>query len=125
MDTTEETIMGPRPTAEKVQELRDDIVNSLQEMLADKLEEVKIIQEQLARLSPDHVHDFSMTDPYGDKGKYTGQIRNNKCHGKGTMKYDDGREYSGEYRRWEWGMRYKAVIRNIISCTTIERRPKK
>jgi hypothetical protein len=47
-----------------------------------------------------------MVDPYGDKGLYTGQVMNpssscagggdnNKAHGKGTMKYEDGRVYVG------------------------------
>ena len=39
-----------------------------------------------------------MVDPYGDTGKYTGQVQNDKPHGKGTMKYDDGRVYVGTYQ---------------------------
>ena len=46
-----------------------------------------------------------MVDPYGDTGKYTGQVNpngENKPHGKGTMKYDDGRVYVGEWSDGRW-----------------------
>ena len=62
--------------------------------------EVAIIQEQLAILSKHHVRETNMVDPYGDTGKYTGQVQNDKPHGKGTMKYDDGRVYVGTYQRY-------------------------
>jgi hypothetical protein len=81
----------------KVQQLREEAVGHLEGLLADKLEEVAILQEQLALLSKHHVRDTHMVDPYGDAGEYTGQVHDDKPHGKGTMKYDDGRVYVGEY----------------------------
>jgi hypothetical protein len=79
----------------KITQLREDAVTYLEDMLADKLEEVAILQKQLAALSKHHVRDTEMMDPYGDSGKYTGQVHNEKAHGKGTMKYNDGRVYVG------------------------------
>ena len=80
----------------KLNQLREDAVGYLEELLADKLEEVQILQKQLALLSKHHVRDANMVDPYGDAGKYTGQVHNEKPHGRGTMNYDDGRVYVGE-----------------------------
>lgn len=79
----------------KITQLREDTVAYLEDLLADKLEEVAMIQKQLTILSAHHVRDTDKVDPYGDVGKYTGQIHNEKSHGKGTMKYDDGRIYVG------------------------------
>jgi hypothetical protein len=79
-----------------VRQLREEAVGHLEGLLTDKLEEVAILQEQLALLSKHHVRDNHMMDPYGDMGKYTGHVHNEKPNGKGTMKYDDGRNYSGE-----------------------------
>ena len=79
----------------KLRQLRDEAVMHLETLLADKLEEVSILQAQLAMLSKHHVRDTHMVDPYGDTGVYTGQVENEKPHGKGTMKYDDGRIYVG------------------------------
>ena len=80
----------------KLNQLREDAVGYLEELLADKLEEVQILQKQLALLSKHHVRDANMVDPYGDAGKYTGQVHNEKPHGRGTMNYDDGRVYVGK-----------------------------
>jgi hypothetical protein len=81
----------------KVRQLREEAVGHLEGLLSDKLEEVSILQEQLALLSKHHVRDTQMVDPYGDMGKYTGHVHNDKPNGRGTMKYDDGRVYVGEY----------------------------
>ena len=81
----------------KLQQLREEAITHLETMLADKMEEIAIIQEQLALLSKHHVRDTNMVDPYGDTGQYTGQVENEKPHGKGTMKYDDGRVYVGKF----------------------------
>ena len=81
----------------KVRQLREEAVGHLEGLLADKLEEVAILQEQLALLSKHHLRDAHIVDPYGDMGSYTGNVHNGKAHGKGTMKYDDGRIYVGEY----------------------------
>lgn len=80
----------------KITQMREEAVAYLEDLLADKLEEVAILQQQLAILSKHHVRDTNMVDPYGDAGKYTGQVHNEKPHGKGTMKYDDGRVYVGK-----------------------------
>lgn len=85
--------------------LREQAVTQLEDMLAIKMEEVAILQEQLASLSNHHVKEAKMVDPYGDSGIYTGQIHVDsngrpKPHGKGTMKYNDGRVYVGE---WDQG----------------------
>jgi hypothetical protein len=82
----------------KVRQLREEAVGHLEGLLTDKLEEVAILQEQLALLSKHHVRDIQMIDPYGDVGNYTGPVHNDKMEGNGTMKYDDGRVYAGEYR---------------------------
>ena len=71
----------------KVKQLRDDAVAVLEEMLATKMEEVGILQEQLALLSKQHVREAAMVDPYGDSGIFTGQINNEKPHGKGTSSH--------------------------------------
>jgi hypothetical protein len=81
----------------KITQMREGAVAYLEDLLADKLEEVATLQQQLAFLSKHHVRDTNMVDPYGDSGKYTGQVNNDKPHGKGTMKYEDGRVYFGEY----------------------------
>lgn len=86
----------------KVKQLRDDAVAVLEEMLATKMEEVGILQEQLALLSKQHVREAAMVDPYGDSGIFTGQINNEKPHGKGTMKYEDGRIFVGEWSEGRW-----------------------
>ena len=79
----------------QIKQLREEAVVHLEGLLADKLEEVSMIQDQLALLSRHHVRETSMTDPYGDTGIYTGQVKNDKPQGRGTMKYDDGRVYVG------------------------------
>jgi hypothetical protein len=79
----------------KITQLREDAVMYLEDLLADKLGEVAMLQKQLAVLSKHHVRDSDMVDPYGDSGKYTGHVHNEKAHGKGTMLYDDGRVYAG------------------------------
>jgi hypothetical protein len=70
----------------KVKQLRDDAVSILEDLLADKMEEVAILQEQLALLSKHHVRETRMVDPYGDSGIYTGQVNNEKPQGKGTSR---------------------------------------
>ena len=67
----------------KVKQLREGAVTILEEMLASKMEEVAVLQEQLAMLSKHHVLDTAMVDPYGDSGVFTGQVHQDKPHGKG------------------------------------------
>jgi hypothetical protein len=86
----------------KVEELREDVVAQLEEMLAIKTEEVSIIQEQLSLLSKGYVKETKMKDPYGDTGIYTGHVKENVPNGKGTMEYDDGRLYVGEWDAGRW-----------------------
>jgi hypothetical protein len=97
---------------EKVMQLREDAVNQLEELLAMKMEEVGILQQQLALLSKNHVRETAMVDPYGDKGTYTGQVSNDKPHGQGTMNYDDGRVYTGSWSEGRWHGQGKASFSN-------------
>jgi len=51
------------------------------------------------------VVDKKLTDPYGDKGVYTGVVLRSTMmpHGSGRMVYDDdGRSYEGEWRHGRW-----------------------
>jgi len=80
----------------KLSALREEAVGYLENLLADKLEEVAMLQKELSALSKHHVREASIVDPYGDAGKYTGQLKEEKPHGKGTMMYDDGRVYVGK-----------------------------
>lgn len=43
-----------------------------------------------------------ITDPYGDKGRYTGLLVKGKPYGHGSMHYDDGRSYTGEWKSGRW-----------------------
>ena len=98
--------------AEKADALREDVVLQLEELLALKTEEISILQEQLALLSKHHVKETNMKDPYGDSGTYTGQIKDSMPHGKGTMKYDDGRIYVGEWNLGRWDGMGRATFTN-------------
>jgi hypothetical protein len=97
---------------EKVRQLREDAVVKLEELLAMKMEEVSLLQEQLALLSKHHVRETIIVDPYGDRGLYTGQISNEKPNGKGTMKYEDGRVYVGEWSEGRWHGTGRATFSN-------------
>ena len=97
---------------EKVRQLREDAVVKLEELLAMKMEEVSLLQEQLALLSKHHVRETIIMDPYGDRGLYTGQISNEKPNGKGTMKYEDGRVYVGEWSEGRWHGTGRATFAN-------------
>ena len=79
----------------EIQRIREEAIMHIEALIVDRLEEVAIMQEQLTLLSKNHVQESSVTDPYGDKGKYTGRLTNGKPHGKGIMKYEDGRVYVG------------------------------
>jgi len=48
------------------------------------------------------VQNHSITDPYGDKGRYTGLLVKGKPYGHGSMHYDDGRSYTGEWKNGRW-----------------------
>lgn len=43
-----------------------------------------------------------ITDPFGDKGRFTGVLIRGKPDSHGTMLYADGRVYSGCWRRGRW-----------------------
>jgi hypothetical protein len=51
-----------------------------------------------------YVDDTDMTDPYGDQGVYTGEISSvtTKPNGLGTMRYADGRTFSGGWNHSQW-----------------------
>lgn len=50
-----------------------------------------------------HVSRYKMIDMYGDRGTYTGTLGpDNDPTGFGTMKYDSGRFYKGEWRKGRW-----------------------
>lgn len=96
--------------ASKVKMLREQAVSHLEDLLALKLEEVSILQQQLAKLSKEHVRETYLIDPYGDSGLYTGQVKDGKPHGKGTMKYDDGRVFVGEWNEGRWHGKGRATF---------------
>jgi hypothetical protein len=53
----------------------------------------------------DIVQDVELQDPYGDVGRYTGEIINQPStqpHGTGHMQYYDGRNYSGGWSYGQW-----------------------
>jgi hypothetical protein len=50
----------------------------------------------------EQVRNKHMTDPYGDKGKYTGILIRDRPHGHGTMSYSDGRSYAGNWKYGRW-----------------------
>ena len=97
---------------EKVKQLRADAVAKLEEHLAIKMEEVEILQHQLSLLSDCHANDIEVVDPYGDRGRYTGQLHHGKPNGKGTMKYVDGRVYAGEWSDSRWHGMGQATFTN-------------
>jgi hypothetical protein len=43
-----------------------------------------------------------LCDPYGDQGRYTGLLVKAKPYGHGTMHYDDGRSYTGDWKNGRW-----------------------
>lgn len=50
-----------------------------------------------------HVTKHKMIDLYGDRGTYTGTVGpDNDPTGFGTMKYDSGRFYKGEWKKGRW-----------------------
>jgi len=51
-------------------------------------------------------------DPYGDKGLYTGVLVKKRPHGRGTMKYDDGRHYEGNWNHGRWHGVGRAIFAN-------------
>jgi hypothetical protein len=96
----------------KTRQLREDAVRYLEDVLAEKMEEVALLQTELARLSKHHVQDEHIVDPYGDSGKYTGSIHNEKPNGTGTMRYDDNRVYIGNWSEGRWHGFGKATFTN-------------
>ncbi len=49
-----------------------------------------------------YVKEASMVDAEEDIGVFTGQTRDDKPHGKGTMEYSDGRIYAGDWYQGRW-----------------------
>jgi hypothetical protein len=88
----------------KTQQLRIDAIHELEELLAMKLEEITILEQQLTCLRRFFVTNFEVVDPYGDHGIYTGQMDSNshKPHGNGIMNYEDGRIYNGDWCDGRW-----------------------
>jgi hypothetical protein len=58
------------------------------------------------------VTDYLLTDPHGEKGRYSGFLIRGKPDGQGIMHYDDGRVYTGEWKRGRWHGNGKAVFTN-------------
>ncbi len=93
-------------------------ISQLEDMLADKMAEIAIIQEQLAILSKHHVQETVMVDPYGDTGKYTGQVKNEKVRGGITM--ENGNEcLCSISNRW-----FVSVVATWQGNHEIRRRPR-
>ena len=62
-----------------------------------------------------YVENTLITDPYGDAGEYSGDVlllATNKPHGVGTMKYQDGRTYSGGWQNGQWHGKGIAIFSN-------------
>ena len=55
---------------------------------------------------------YPITDPYGDKGYYTGVLIRGKPESHGTMQYNDGRTYTGEWKRGRWHGQGKTIFAN-------------
>ena len=106
----------------KLSQLRASAISQLEDLLAVKLEEVAIIEKQLSLLSESHVREKQIVDPYGDAGSYTGQVEDgNKPNGKGTMKYEDGRVYVGEWVDGRWHGQGSASFANGDSYSGLYR----
>jgi hypothetical protein len=66
-----------------------------------------------------YVDDIDMTDPYGDQGVFTGEVAasTNKPNGLGTMRYVDGRTFSGGWNQGQW--HGKGTCRYLFACTYV------
>ena len=60
----------------------------------------------------EEVSEQRIRDPYGDKGLYTGVLVKRRPHGRGTMKYDDGRHYEGHWNHGRWHGVGRAIFAN-------------
>jgi hypothetical protein len=60
----------------------------------------------------EEVTEQRIRDPYGDKGLYTGVLVKRRPHGRGTMKYDDGRHYEGHWNHGRWHGVGRAIFAN-------------
>ena len=60
----------------------------------------------------EEVTELRIRDPYGDKGIYTGVLVKRRPHGRGTMKYDDGRHYEGFWNHGRWHGVGRAIFAN-------------
>jgi hypothetical protein len=58
------------------------------------------------------VQNHPITDPYGDKGRYTGLLVREKPYGHGSMHYEDGRSYTGEWKNGRWHGRGRTMFAN-------------
>jgi hypothetical protein len=72
----------------------DSMAESNESFFAD-LEESGIVRVE-------RVQSQIITDPYGDVGRFTGLLIKGKPFGLGTMHYNDGRSYTGEWRNGRW-----------------------
>jgi hypothetical protein len=78
--------------------------------LAAQLREIDLGRPSKKKSSPKkskktiHLEDTKVHDKYGDSGLYTGTVlfENHLPHGNGHMKYENGREYSGDWNRGRW-----------------------
>lgn len=66
-------------------------------------EEIVLVEE---------VTEQRIRDPYGDKGIYTGVLVKRRPHGRGTMRYDDGRHYEGHWNHGRWHGVGRAIFAN-------------
>lgn len=60
----------------------------------------------------EEVSEQRIRDPYGDKGLYSGVLVKRRPHGRGTMKYDDGRHYEGHWNHGRWHGVGRAIFAN-------------
>ena len=66
-------------------------------------EEIVLVEE---------VTEQRIRDPYGDKGIYTGVLVKRRPHGRGSMRYDDGRHYEGHWNHGRWHGVGRAIFAN-------------
>ena len=62
-----------------------------------------IVSRTLSKMTY-HVHEENVQDKYGDGGEYTGSVsvQDNLPHGHGLMKYDNDRQYEGDWSDGRW-----------------------
>lgn len=79
-------------------------------VLYEKDRQLQPMMNQVIRLQ--NVTKYPITDPYGDKGLYTGVLIRGKPDSHGTMQYKDGRTYTGEWQRGRWHGQGKTIFAN-------------